>query len=376
MWGGRSSRLAVLPHARTGRFAAGSKAPGQESRDAAKGKTMSGDEPTPGPILQLGLGFWASKTLLSAVEVGLFTILAEGPRSAKELIAELGLQPRGAVDFLDALVSLGILERTGDEYTNTAATDLFLDRNKSSYIGGLLEMANGRLYKFWDSLTEALRTGRPLNEIKSGEDFFAAIYQDRDLLKGFLHAMTGISRGAALAIAEKFPWARYQTVIDIGAAEGCVPAVLASRHPHLTGGGFDLPPVGPIFEEYVGSLDLGDRLRFYPGDFFVDPLPSADVLVMGRILHDWNLEEKLTLLRKAHQALPDSGALIVYDTVIDDDRRENTFGLLMSLNMLIETQGGFDYTGADCRSWMADVGFRDSYVEHLVGPDSMVVGIK
>jgi O-methyltransferase domain len=188
--------------------------------------------------------------------------------------------------------------------------------------------------------------------------------------------MTGLSRGAALAIAEKFPWGRYQTVIDIGAAEGCVPAELASRHPHLTGGGFDLPPVGPIFEEYVRSLDLGDRLRFYPGDFFVDPLPSADVLVMGRVLHDWSLEERLTLLRKAHHALPDGGALIVYDTIIDDDRRENTFGLLMSLNMLIETQGGFDYTGADCRSWMADVGFRDSYVEPLVGPDSMVVGIK
>jgi hypothetical protein len=337
---------------------------------------MSGDKPTPGAILQLGLGFWASKTLLSAVELGLFTTLAQGPRTAKELIAELGLQPRGAVDFLDALVSLGILERTGDEYTNTAATDLFLDRNKSSYIGGVLEMANARLYKFWDSLTEALRTGRPQNEIKEGEDFFAAIYQDRDLLKRFLHAMTGLSRGAALAIAEKFPWGRYQTVIDIGAAEGCVPAELASRHPHLTGGGFDLPPVGPIFEEYVRSLDLGDRLRFYPGDFFVDPLPSADVLVMGRVLHDWSLEERLTLLRKAHHALPDGGALIVYDTIIDDDRRENTFGLLMSLNMLIETQGGFDYTGADCRSWMGDVGFRDSYVEPLVGPDSMVVGIK
>jgi hypothetical protein len=182
--------------------------------------------------------------------------------------------------------------------------------------------------------------------------------------------------GAALAIAEQFPWDRHQTVIDIGAAEGCLPAQLALRHPHLTGGGFDLPPVGPVFEQYVDSLGLSDRLRFYPGDFFVDPLPSADVLVMGRILHDWSLEEKLTLLRKAHHALPEGGALIVYETVIDDDRRENTFGLLMSLNMLVETHDGFVYTGADCRSWMADAGFRDSYLESLVGPDSMVVGIK
>jgi O-methyltransferase domain/Dimerisation domain len=337
---------------------------------------MSRDEPAPGAILQLGLGFWASKTLLSAVELGLFTTLAQGPRTAKEVISELGLQPRGTVDFLDALVSLGMLERLGEEYTNTAATDLFLDRNKPSYIGGILEMANDRLYRFWGSLTEALYTGHPQNEIKGGEDSFAAIYQDPDRLKQFLHAMTGISMGAALAIAEKFPWDQHQTVVDIGTAEGCLPAQLALRHPHLTGGGFDLPPVGPVFEGYVGSLSLGDRLRFYPGDFFVDPLPSADVLVIGRILHDWGLEEKLTLLRKAHQALPDGGRLIVYDTLIDDDRRENTFGLLMSLNMLIETQDGFDYTGADCRAWMADVGFRDSYVEPLVGPDAMVVGIK
>lgn len=337
---------------------------------------MTNDQPTPDAILQLGLGFWASKTLLSAVELGLFTNLARGPLTAKAVMAELGLQPRGTVDFLDALVSVGMLERTGEEYANTAATDLFLDGNKQSYIGGILEMANARLYPFWGSLTEGLRTGHPQNEAKVGEDFFATIYQEPELLKQFLHAMTGLSMGAVLALAEKFPWERHRTVIDVGAAAGCVPAQLALRHPHLTGGGFDLPPVGPVFEEYVASLGLADRLRFYPGDFFVDPLPSADVLVLGRILHDWGLEEKLTLLRKAFHALPEGGALIVYETIIDDERRENTFGLLMSLNMLIETQDGFDYTGADCRAWMADVGFRDSYVEHLVGPDSMVVAIK
>ena len=237
-------------------------------------------------------------------------------------------------------------------------------------------MANARLYPFWGSLTEALRTGHPQNEAKVGENFFTALYQDPDRLEQFLHAMTGISMGDAHAIAEKFPWDRYQTVIDIGTAEGCVPVQVALRHPHLTGGGFDLPPVAPIFDEYVASFGLADRLRFHPGDFFADPLPTADVLVMGHLLHDWSLDEKLMLLRKAYEALPDGGALIVYESIIDDDRRANTFGLLMSLNMLIETQDGFDYTGADCQSWMADVGFQDTYVEPLAGPDSMVVGIK
>ena len=337
---------------------------------------MPAGEVTPDAILQLGMGFWGSKALLSAVELGVFTSLADGPRTAKALMAELGLQPRGTVDWLDALVSLGMLERVGDEYANAPATDLFLDRNKPSYIGGILEMANARLYPFWGSLTEALRTGDPQNEALVGEDFFATLYEDPNRLQQFLQAMTGISMGAAHAIADTFPWDRYSTVIDVGGAEGCVGVEVARRHEHLTGGSFDLPAVRPAFEEYVASAGLAERLRFYPGDFFVDPLPNADVLVMGHILHDWGLDEKLVLLRKAYEALPDGGALIVYESIIDDERRANTFGLLMSVNMLIETPNGFDYTGADCRSWMTQVGFSDTYVEPLVGPDSMVVGIR
>ena len=333
-------------------------------------------EATPAAILELGLAFWGSKALLSAVELGLFTTLARGPLTGKALMLELGLQPRGTADWLDALVSLGMLERRDGEYANTATTDLFLDQAKPSYVGGILEMANVRLYPFWGSLTDALRTGLPQNEATVGENFFAALYQDRERLTQFLHAMTGISMSAAVAIADKFPWDRYRTVIDIGAAEGCVPVQVALRHPQLTGGGLDLPAARPIFEEYVASFELADRLRFYPGDFFVDPLPPADVLVMGHILHDWSLDEKLILLRKAYDALPDGGALIIYESIIDDDRRANTFGLLMSVNMLIETQEGFDYTSADCRSWLAHIGFRDSHVQPLVGPDSMIVGIK
>jgi hypothetical protein len=335
------------------------------------------EPPTPDGIMQLGLGFWGSKTLLSAVELGLFTELAKGALDAEILSKRLMLHPRSVRDFLDALVALGMVKRDGDRYANTTETDFFLDRAKPSYIGGILEMANARLYPFWGSLTEALRTGQPQNEAKGGEEnFFAAIYADPGRLKGFLEAMTGISLGAAMAIANKFPWDRYETFVDVGAAQGGLPVQVALAHGHLLGGGFDLPPVGPIFEEYVDSHGLGDRLRFYPGDFFTEPLPTADVLVMGHILHDWNLEGKRTLLAKAHESLPEGGALIVYDAVIDDNRSENAFGLLMSLNMLIETPGGFDYTGSDCSSWMRETGFRETYVEHLVGPDSMVVGVK
>ena len=332
---------------------------------------------TPARIMQLGLGFWDSKALLSAIELGLFTELTRGGLSEHGLAERLGLHSRSARDFFDALVSLGMLEREGDVYRNTAETDLFLVRGKPSYIGGMLEMANERLYPFWGSLTEGLRTGLPQNEIKTGgAGLFESVYGDPERLRLFLGGMTGLSMGASLAIAQKFPWGDYKTVVDVGGAQGGLLVQVCLAHPHLTGTNFDLPVVGPIFEEYAAFHGLSDRLSFQPGNFFNEPLTSADVITMGHILHDWNLDEKRMLLDKAYQVLPKGGALIVFEALIDDERRQNAFGLLMSLNMLIETPGGFDYTGQDCSKWMREVGFRETRVEHLVGPDSMVVGIK
>lgn len=339
---------------------------------------MPEPQPTPDHILQLGLGFWGSRTMLSAVELGLFTTLARvGPQSADELRAALGLHPRSARDFFDALVALGMLTRDDiGRYDNTPDTALFLDRAKPTYVGGVLEMAAARLYPFWAHLTEALRTGEHQNEARHGDDLFARIYADPQRLRQFLAAMTGISSAAAQAIAAKFDWSKRTTFADVGCAQGAVPVTLARAHPHLTGIGFDLPQVGPIFEDYAASFGLSGRLRFQAGDFTRDPMPSADVLIMGHILHDWNLDEKMNLLRKAHAALAPGGCLIVYEAIIDDARRTNAFGLLMSLNMLIETPGGFDFTGQDCQAWMREVGFSSTYVQHLAGPDSMVVGEK
>ena len=327
--------------------------------------------------MQLGLGFWASKVLLSAIELGIFTELNDKPLTAEELTTRLKLHPRGVRDFLDALVSLGMLDREGSTYRNTPESGSFLVRSKPSYIGGILEMANERLYPFWGSLTEALQTGLPQNEVKSGlEGLFEGLYADPDRLKLFLHAMTGLSMGASIAIARKFDWKKYKTVLDVGGAEGGLLVQICMANPHLTGTNYDLPQVKPIFEEYVAANGLSDRLKFHADSFFDNPLIPADVITMGHILHDWNLDEKRMLLDKAYKALPEGGALIVFEALIDDERRQNTFGLLMSLNMLIETPGGFDYTGEDCSGWMRDAGFRETRVEHLIGPDSMVIGIK
>jgi hypothetical protein len=331
---------------------------------------------TPQHIMELGLGFWASKTVLSAVELGVFSILAGAPADLPTLQRKLALHQRSARDFLDALVALKLLAREDGVYSNTADTDLFLDRAKPSYVGGMLEMANDRLYGFWGSLTEALRTGDAQNEGKDGEEFFAALYAEPDRLRRFSAAMSGISVGAANAIATKFPWSDYKTFVDVGTAQGMVPATLIRAHPHLSGVGFDLPLVEPVFEEFIARNKMSHRVQFQPGNFFTDPLPKADVIVMGHILHDWDLAQKKMLLGKAFDALPRGGAVIVYDAIIDDDRRENTFGLLMSLNMLIETHGGFDYTGEHCQAWMRETGFLETRVEPLVGAESMVVGLK
>lgn len=333
--------------------------------------------PSPDHILQIGFAFWSSKTLLSAVEMGVFTELADGPQEFDKLAGRLGLHERSARDFLDALVALGFLKRNGDTYSNTDETDLFLDKKKPSYLGGMLEMANARLYRFWGSLTEALRTGRLQNEAKTGEaHFFQALYADPARLRAFLKAMSGLSHGANIAIAKQFPWAKYKTFADVGTAQGDLATQIALANPHLTGIGFDLAECGPCFEEYVEANGVNDRVRFQPGSFFTDALPKVDVITMGHILHDWDLEEKKMLVKKAFDALPTGGALVVYDAIIDNDRSKNAFGLMMSLNMLIETEGGFDYTGADCIGWMEEAGFKECYVEHLVGPDSMVVGLK
>lgn len=340
---------------------------------------MSSPQPAPQleHILQTGFAFWPAKTLLSAIEMGVFTELAKQPQNLESLAGRLGLHPRSSRDFLDTLVALGFLLRNDGVYSNTPSTDFFLDRHKPSYVGGILEMANHRLYGFWGHLTTALRNGQPQNEAsQGGPDVFAQLYADPERLKGFLHAMTGLSRGANMAIARQFPWAKYKTTADVGTAQGDLVSQVALANTHLSGIGFDLPEVAPIFEEYVEGLGLSGRVRFQPGNFFKDPLPKADVIMMGHILHDWNLEEKKMLIRKAYEAIPEGGALIAYDGIIDDDRSKNAFGLMMSLNMLIETTGGFDYTGADCTGWMKEAGFRETRVEHLAGPDSMVVGIK
>ncbi|OLB73956.1 MAG: methyltransferase [Actinobacteria bacterium 13_2_20CM_2_71_6] len=331
----------------------------------------------PSQIMEIAAGYRPARTLLSAVELGVFTALADGPLALPELRTRLGLHPRAARDFLDALVAMRLLDRDDVRYRNTPVADQFLDRAKpDSYIGGPLELASARTYRHWADLTLALITGEPQNGTRDDVDLFTAIEADPHHLRGFHQAMTGLSMPSILALAEKFPWHLYQTVADVGCSEGALLSQVVLRYPHVIGIGFDLAPVRPLFHGYVSGLGLGHRLGFLAADFFVDPLPEADVLVFGHVLHDWDLDTRRLLLAKAYDALPEYGVLIVYDAMIDDDRRTNLYGLLMSLNMLIETRGGSDYTSAECQGWLADAGFQDVKAEPLTASESAVIGIK
>lgn len=331
--------------------------------------------------MQVGTGFMASKTLLSAVELDLFTALGADALTGHELAQRLGLDSRATPDFPDALVALGLLDRDGEgsnaRYRNTEETAAFLDKTSQTYIGGILEMCNARLYRFWGDLTEGLKTGQPQNEVKhTGKPMFEELYSDPDRLEQFMNAMAGISMGPFHALAETFDFSKYETLCDVGGATGQLSIAVAGRHPHMRCTSFDLPVVEPISRRTIEAAGLTDRVATAAGDFFVDPLPKADVITMGLILHDWNLDRKMALINAAYDALPDGGAFIVIENLIDDARRENVFGLLMSLNMLIEFGDAFDFTGTDFAGWCEQVGFKETHMLPLAGPTSAAIAYK
>ncbi|MBA4142731.1 MAG: methyltransferase [Nitrosospira sp.] len=341
---------------------------------------MSGTN-NPSRILEVGFGFWNSKVLLTAVELELFTKLGDEAMTGEALGKALDLHPRGIWDFFDALVALGFLDRDGNgpaaTYSNTEETRLFLDKNNPEYIGGILEMASERLFRFWSDLGPALKTGKPQNEIKhSQKPMFEVLYEDLPRLEQFMGAMRGISLGNFRAFAEKFDFSGYKSLCDVGGATGLLSSLVAPRHPHLKCTTFDLPAVEPIARKWIAKAGLTGRIEVVSGDFLTDALPKADIITMGMILHDWNLDKKKHLIRLAYEALPENGVFVAIENLIDDERRTNAFGLMMSLHMLIEFGDAFDFTGADFWSWCQEAGFRRYEVMHLAGPCSAAIAYK
>ena len=336
---------------------------------------------TPARIMEVGMAFWPAKVLLSAVKTGVFTTLGDGSKTALELQNALGFHPRATSDFFDTLVALKFLERDGEgetaKYKNTEETALFLDRKSPQFMGGFLEMANDRLYRYWGDLVEALKTGTAQNETKNGGDsIFGELYKDPAKLEQFMDAMAGISAGNFQALADKVDFSNYKTLTDVGGATGLLSMTVARKYSNIKCVSADLPQAAEVASRRIEAAGMSDRVSTQAMDFFNDPIPAADVVTMGMILHDWNLENKMMLVRKAYDALPEGGAFVVVENIIDDARRENAFGLMMSLNMLIEFGDAFDFTGADFDRWCREAGFKRTEVVHLAGPASAGVAYK
>ena len=318
----------------------------------------------PKKMFELAFGFMSSKTFLTAVKLEVFTFIGEKKLSAEEIRAKTKIDKTCIFDFLDTLHALGLLNREGLRndalYSNTPETNVFLDKSKPSYLGGLLEMMNDRLYPYWNELEEAIKTGKKQNEGKDGHDMsmFDFVYKDPNKLSQFMDAMTSLQLVPFQIFASKFNFKSYKTLCDVGGAAGDLCVQVALQNPHMQCITFDLPEVEKYAINCIKKYKAQDKVKVMSGDFFKDPIPNVDVIAMGNILHDWGAEKKMKLIKIAYDALPENGAFVALEGFIDDERKLNVPALLMSLNMKIETGDGFNISYADFQEMCKKVGFN------------------
>jgi SAM-dependent methyltransferase len=325
------------------------------------------DVGTAAGLLRLGNAFCDAKALLTAVELDLFGALKNGPATEEEIRERLRLHGRGLSDFLHLLAALGVLVKTGEAFGNAAGAQRHLVPGGESYIGGFLQRSNRNLYPAWGRLSEALRTGKP----QSGGSF-AEVLERPAVLRQFIGMMDALTQQLAPALVEAFPWSRYGSLLDVGGCRGNLAAHLVTANPGLRGHVFDLPPMAPFFAEHVEAQGVADRLEFHGGDFFADPLPAADVVVLGHVLHDWDADQRRQLVRAAYAATNPGGALVVYDRMLDDDPR-HVENLVISLDMLLVTDGGSEYPVQELRAAAAAAGFERITDQPLGDFDTIVV---
>lgn len=331
------------------------------------------DLPSPAPILQLVMAFYGSQALIAAVELDVFSQLSGEPVDVTEAQQRIGLHPRGAKDFLDALVALGLLDRTAAGYRTSRSADTYLDRTKPTYVGGYAMMAKHYLMPVWRNLGTALRTGEPQVPTEGG--FFDG-YQDMDAARTFFSAMDAVNGKVGADLTDAVDWANYGSFVDVGGARGNLAAMLTDRHPKLTATVFDMPHLRPFFDEHMAALGTADQIEFRDGDFFADPLPTADVHILGHVLHYFGDEQRRRVLEAVYAAVNPGGGVAVYDRMIDEERRNRALSLLGSLNMLLTSPGGREYTPSECHTWLKEVGFEVRETRPIGGTDVLVFATK
>jgi hypothetical protein len=312
---------------------------------------------TPNALMQISTGFWAFKTLAAAHELDLFTRLAGSTElTAEEFAGELGIEVRPAEMLLTACASLGLLERGANGYRNTPLSQQFLVRGAPYYFGGLLTMFDRRLYPGWGKLTEAIRTNRPTTwDPKRERSLFEA--EDPAVLETFWEAMHSVSSFTARVLGKAVGLDSATHLLDVGGGSGAFAIELCRQYRSLRATVFDLPFVIDLAADNIADAGLGDRIATQGGDFFVDSLPPGhDTHLYSMIMHDWTEERDRLLLHKSYETLPSGGTIILSELLVDDNKTGPPAAALMSLNMLIETEGR-NYTAAEYSTWLGDAGF-------------------
>jgi SAM-dependent methyltransferase len=323
-------------------------------------------------LLLTGWSFVRGHALMSALDLGLFEELGKAPGTAEELTQRLGLHGRATRDFLDMLAALGILERDGGVYRNSPAAEQYLIPDRAGYVGGFLAMTTQFMGVGWQGMTRMLRTGEPHGH-DTGSVPFEGVFRDPGRLRLFLSAMDSLTAAIGPALARRYDWSRHGSFVDVGGARGNLAGTLLLAHPHLTGGVFDRPVMEPFFTELAQERGVLDRLTFHGGDFDVDDIPGADVVVFGNVLHDLPVASRRALIAQAARRVPPGGAVLVYDPMLDDERQV-VDNLVLSLIMSVQSPGGNEYTPAECRGWMEDAGLRVDGVFALPAHATAVVG--
>lgn len=343
----------------------------------AAAAASDGDLPSPGPLMQLSSGFWAFKTLAAAHELGLFEHLASGRgTTVQELADAFGLDPRPAEMLLTGCASLGLLDKKAGRYRNAPASEAYLVPGKPHYFGGWIEMADKRLYAGWGKLADALRTNRPTTWNPETQ---ASLFDGEDpkMLSLFWEAMHSLSTMTARALGGAFDFGAHRRLLDIGGGSGAFDIELCGQYPDLHASVFDLPHVADIAASKVAQAGLSHRIDTVGGTFFGEFPTGYDVHLFSMIMHDWNEAKNKALLRSSYDTLPPGGVVVISELLVDDDKSGPAPAALMSLNMLIETEGR-NYTAAEYTVWLREAGFADIETVRFDAPgaNGAVIGFK
>lgn len=297
--------------------------------------------PDPAPVLDLLVGYRRSKTMFAAVEMGIFDLLAHGAATVEEIAQRLSADASALERFLDALVGLQLLARTDNGYANTPIAETYLLSSSPRRMTGYINYSNSVAWKLWDHLEDAVREGTHRWKQTYGWEgpIFSNFFKDDDAKREFLMGMNGFGMISSPHVVRAFDLTRFKTLVDVGGATGHLAIAACEAYPHLQAIVFDLPQVIPLAEEIVEATPVANRIELIGGDFFVNALPPGDLYALGRILHDWNEEQCLTLLRKIHAALPEGGGVLICEKLIADDRNGPDWAQMQDLNMLVCTEG-------------------------------------